>query len=117
MQPEVARKFSASPENINIVRKGMWMVVNSQMGSAKTARNDVITLSGKTGTAEMGSKDARYNNTWFIAFGEHKGKLYAIAVVVEKGVSGGRSCAPIVREFFNEWLKEAPGDDKSDAKE
>ncbi|OGV45545.1 MAG: penicillin-binding protein 2 [Lentisphaerae bacterium GWF2_44_16] len=117
MQPEMVRKLSASPENINIVRKGMWMVVNSQTGSAKTARNDAITLSGKTGTAEMGPKDARYNNTWFIAFGEHKGKLYAIAVLVEKGVSGGRSCAPIVREFFNEWLKESSSDDQSKAPE
>ena len=31
-------------------------------------------------------------------------KTYAIAVLVENGESGGRSCAPLAARFFTEWL-------------
>lgn len=102
--PHIARKINTAPENIMMVQKGMWMVVNGALGSGKTARNQFITLYGKTGTAEVGPKEARYKNTWFIAFGEFNKKRYALSVFAEHGESGGRTCAPIAREFFNQWL-------------
>jgi penicillin-binding protein 2 len=105
-EPKKKGKLKVSPANLRIVRNGMWQAVNASDGSAKTARNKYITLFGKTGTAEVGPRSNRYTNTWFIAFGKHKKKLYAIVVFVEKGASGGRTCAPIASKFFNEWLKE-----------
>jgi penicillin-binding protein 2 len=104
-KPEKRGELKVSPANLRIVRNGMWQAVNASDGSAKTAKNDYITLFGKTGTAEVGSRSNRYTNTWFIAFGKYKKKLYSIVVFVEKGASGGRTCAPIVKNFFNEWLK------------
>ena len=59
---------------------------------------------GKTGTAEIGSKANRRQNTWFIAFLQHENKKYALAMIIEDGVSGGSSCAPLVAEFFKEYL-------------
>jgi penicillin-binding protein 2 len=98
--------LDTTKHNLELVQKGMWMVVNSPEGSAKKARNDKIILSAKTGTAEMGPRSARYTNTWFTCFGRYKGKLYALTVFVEKGQSGGRTCAPIASQFFNEWLSD-----------
>lgn len=105
-KPQKKGELKAAPANLRIIRNGMWQAVNASDGSAKTARNNYITLFGKTGTAEMGPRSNRYTNTWFIAFGKYKKNLYSIVVFVERGASGGRTCAPIAKQFFNEWLKE-----------
>lgn len=57
-------------------------------------------VGAKTGTAEV-SEDAP-NNGWFVA---HRGNV-AVACVVEKGVTGGSSAGPVVRDL----LAAVPGD-------
>lgn len=51
-------------------------------------------VGAKTGTAEV-SEDAP-NNGWFVA---HRGNV-AVACVVEKGVTGGASAGPVVRDLL-----------------
>jgi cell division protein FtsI/penicillin-binding protein 2 len=53
-------------------------------------------VSGKTGTAEFGEADPPETHAWFIAF---RGDL-AVAVLVEKGRSGGSVAAPLAARFF-----------------
>ncbi len=101
---ETAGELDVKQENLDIIRKGMHLVVNSEKGTAKKARNGKIILSGKTGTAEIGPKNDRKSNTWFMGFGEYDDKIYGVAVIVQEGVSGGSTCAPIVSRFFEEWL-------------
>jgi penicillin-binding protein 2 len=103
-KPEMAGNLDVKKGNLDIVREGMNLVINGEKGTAKKARNSKITLSGKTGTAEIGPRNDRKTNTWFIGFGQRDGKLYGIAVIVQEGVSGGSTCAPIVSKFFEEWL-------------
>lgn len=103
--PAVKGRLAAKAETLDIVRKGMALAVSSPQGSAKAARNSKIELCGKTGTAEMGPKDARYTNVWFIGFGQAPdGRLLSIVVFIEKGDSGGRTCAPLASKFFEAWL-------------
>ena len=90
----------------------MYQAVYSPMGSARRARNRFISLSGKTGTAEVGPKNARYKNTWFIGYGtvpadgkRKKATTYAISILVTHGESGGTTCAPIARNFFEQFLQ------------
>jgi penicillin-binding protein 2 len=61
---------------------------------------------GKTGTAEVGSAGNIRNITHFISFVSHNGRRYALAVTIEDGRSGGRSCAPLAAEFFRRYLSE-----------
>ncbi len=56
-------------------------------------------VSGKTGTAEFGTADPPDTHAWFIAF---RGDL-AIAVLVEKGKSGGAVAAPLAAKFFTAY--------------
>ncbi|MBN2643766.1 MAG: penicillin-binding protein 2 [Victivallales bacterium] len=97
-------RLPVSAAHLDIVRQGMYNVVNTSEGSGKRARNDVITLSGKSGTGEVGSRENRHKNTWFISYGTYKDKTYAMVVLVEYGDSGGGTCAPIVKDFFTQWL-------------
>ncbi len=104
-KPQATGKLPVSAKNLKLIQEGMYKVINASDGTAKRARNPYITLSGKTGTAEMGPCNNRYTNTWFIAFGKHNNRNLAIAVFIIKGQSGGRTSAPIVSQFFTEWLK------------
>jgi cell division protein FtsI/penicillin-binding protein 2 len=73
----------------------MRSVVTSGTGSALAAVPGEV--AGKTGTAEYGGGDPPPTHAWFIAF---RGDL-AIAVLVEKGRSGGSVAAPIAKAFFD----------------
>jgi cell division protein FtsI/penicillin-binding protein 2 len=53
-------------------------------------------IAGKTGTAEFGDADPPETHAWFIAY---RGDL-AVAVLVEKGTSGGSVAAPLAAKFF-----------------
>jgi len=53
-------------------------------------------IAGKSGTAEYGAGDPPPTHTWFIAL---RGDV-AVAVLVEKGSSGGRVAAPIAARFY-----------------
>lgn len=104
-ETEILSTLGASKFNIDAVKQGMFEVVNAPNGSGRMAKVDELAIYGKTGTAEVGSKENRTQNTWFIAFLEYEGRRYAIAVIVEDGVSGGSSCAPLVAQFFREYLQ------------
>ncbi len=104
--PQKNGTLAGTPEMLAVLREGMRQAVTDPSGSAKRAKTPMLELSGKTGTAEVGSGDKKYKNTWFLGFGkaEQTGKTYAIAVLVEHGVSGGKTCAPIAASFFENFL-------------
>jgi penicillin-binding protein 2 len=103
--PESTGELDTNPADLEIIQEGMYMVVNSPDGSGRLAKNPIIELSGKTGTAELKVKGKKHQNTWFICFGKDKNTNYAAAILVEDGVSGGHTCAPIAKAFFTEYLK------------
>ena len=103
--PLITGELDTNPHDLEIVKEGMHMVVNSRGGSGRQAKNSLIDLSGKTGTAELRVRGKRHQNTWFICFGKNKGINYAAAIIIEDGISGGQSCAPIAKKFFTKYLK------------
>ena len=96
---------SASEKNFDAVRQGMFQVVNAPGGSGRQGKLQNYTLFGKTGTAEIGSRKNRRQNTWFIAFVRHMDKTYAAALIIQDGKSGGSTCAPVMAEFFERYLE------------
>ena len=102
--PQVSGELDTSARNLKIVRDGMHLVVHSPDGGGHLADNPVIDLYGKTGTAQLLVKGKMHQNTWFICFGKHKNVNYAAAVLVEDGISGGKTSAPIAKTFFMKYL-------------
>ncbi|MBR7131372.1 MAG: hypothetical protein IKC82_05225 [Lentisphaeria bacterium] len=96
--------LNASPEALATIRQGMFQVVNSPGGSGRQGKVDGLDIYGKTGTAEIGSRSNRRNITHFISFTNFQGRNYALAITVEDGRSGGRTCAPLAAEFFRRYL-------------
>lgn len=66
-------------------------------GTAATAFAGVPGVAGKTGTAEFGDADPPETHAWFIAYRDD----LAVAVLVEKGRSGGSVAAPLAAKFFS----------------
>ena len=57
-------------------------------------------IAAKTGTAEVGTGETRRKNTWVIAFAPYENPTMAVALIVEKGESGGLTAAPKVHEVL-----------------
>lgn len=102
--PEARGKLLLTGERLQPIIDGMFDVVNTSYGSGRGGAVDGLKIFGKTGSAEVGPRSNRRLIVWFVAFTEHEGRKYAIAVMVEDGLSGGRDCAPLAAEFFREFL-------------
>ena len=86
-------------QQLNVVRDGMRMVVDG--GTGRRGGSDLaVPVSGKTGTAEVGARERRRKNTWFIAYAPSQMPTVAVAMVIENGESGGGTTAPKVRNVL-----------------
>ena len=85
-------KMSWSQTALTTVRGGMHDVVMSPDGTGKRAAVDGLDFAAKTGTAEYGNEGKK--QTWMIAFAPFDQPQYAIAFLIEDGVSGGRTVGP-----------------------
>ena len=108
---KVNSTLATSSFALEVVKEGMYKVVNESGGSGVKARNDKIILHGKTASAEVKIRGRHFKNTWFACYGAYKGKNYAMVVLVEKGHYGGSTCAPIAKEVFLSYLNALDKDD------
>lgn len=95
--------------HIRVVRDGMRDAVNELDGSGKRAKLPEVVVAAKTGTAEYGVKGAGRKMTWMIAFAPFDEPRYALALLVEDGVSGGTTAAPRVRQLLAQVFHEVEG--------
>ena len=116
-QPEVIGKVPISERTLELVRTGLWAVVNSDHGTARGSRLADIEISGKTGTSQViGRKkdDTRSENempahlrphAWFVAYAPSNAPIIAVAVLVEHGEHGSSAAAPVARELIKTYLR------------
>ena len=93
------RTVPFAAESIELIREGMRDVVTGGTGR-KIADGLSVTCAGKTGTAEIGMGEAKRKNTWVIAFAPYERPTVAMAMIVERGESGGKTVAPRVNAVF-----------------
>ena len=99
------RKMNWSQEALNVVRGGMHDVIMSKTGTGRRAAVEGLTFAGKTGTAEYGIKSEGKKHTWMIAFAPFNNPQYAIAFLIEDGVSGGSTVGPRLKILMQGLLK------------
>lgn len=93
-----------SDAQIELIRRGMWKVVNEAGGTGKKAQVKGVEVAGKTGTAQFWRGNIKDNHTWFICFAPYQEPRYAICVMVEGAKSGGGVSAPIAQRIMEETL-------------
>lgn len=100
-----SERIPISHAHFQIVRDGMRMAVTSSRpdATARALSMSDIHISGKTGTAQLGSKN-QWMNSWVVGFWPAEEPKYAFAAVLEHAPAGTLSgAAPGIRPFF-EWL-------------
>jgi penicillin-binding protein 2 len=116
-EPQVAGKVPVTQKALELVRRGLWEVVNSNRGTARGSRLADIEFSGKTGTSQVISrkKDETRSDeevpahlrphAWFVAYAPSEAPKIAVAVLVEHGEHGSGAAAPIAREMIKTYLR------------
>jgi penicillin-binding protein 2 len=93
-----------SPENLQKVRKAMNNVVHARYGTGKKSRVPGLQSAGKTGTAQVRTREGEKKNGWFICFAPFENPEIAMAILVENAESGGRDAAPIARRVLASYF-------------
>ncbi len=93
-----------SDEQVELIRRGMWKVVNDSGGTGRRAQVKGVEVAGKTGTAQFWRGNVKDNHTWFICFAPYQEPKYAICVMVQGAKSGGGVSAPIAQKILEESL-------------
>jgi penicillin-binding protein 2 len=99
----LTKENKLTADQIEIVRKGMWRVVNDS-GTGTRAKVPGVTVAGKTGTAQAWTEGKKDDNAWFIAFAPYEHPKLALAVLVQGGKAGGEVAAPIAAKIIEECL-------------
>jgi penicillin-binding protein 2 len=112
--------------DLRLIRDAMWAVVNEQGGTARTSRlpPGLGQMAGKTGTTQVRrvSREQRergFNaaslprefrpHALFVAYAPYDAPRYAIAVVVEHGLSGSGAAAPLARDIMADAIRHFGG--------
>lgn len=103
-EPAIAHALNLREEDIDLIRDGMWGVVNHRAGTAGSAsmRNPVVY--GKTGTSQWATGGRLRSLAWFSGWvdADHPRIAFAAVTMGDRGesLSGGRSAGPIAAGFL-----------------
>ena len=111
--PAVPRgKIKAKPETFRLVKEALADVVTK--GTATRAKSSLVTIGGKTGTAQVAAlrtgpeenipKKFR-DHAWFVAFAPVDSPKIAVAVLGEHMGHGGAAAAPLAKELIETYVK------------
>ncbi len=123
-EPQVIGKVPVSRSTLELVKKGLWAVVNSDQGTARGSHLADIEMSGKTGTSQVINRkedDTRSEeerpahlraHAWFVAYAPSDNPVIAVAVLIEHGEHGSGAAAPVARELIKTYLRKSLGADR-----
>ncbi|HXF91743.1 MAG TPA: penicillin-binding protein 2 [Nitrospiraceae bacterium] len=114
--PAVARgRVEVKPQTLKLIQEGLAGVVRE--GTATRARSSLISIAGKTGTAQTAAlrtgpeKDIPKkfrDHAWFVAYAPVEKPRIAVAVLVEHMGHGGSAAAPLAKELIEAFVKLPP---------
>ncbi len=99
-----------SKENIDAVRAGMRKVIEDPDGTGNRAASSMVSISAKTGTAQVGPGIRPHG--WFVGFAPSENPKICFAVFLENGGSGGDAPAEIAKAALEYWFGKHKNDQK-----
>ncbi len=105
-KPEVLRKLNLSKTTLDIVREGLYEVINGYGGTGWRARIRGFPMCGKTGTSE--NPHGR-PHAWFTAFGPRENPEISVTILIENGEEGGVTAAPMAKQIIELYLQKKKG--------
>lgn len=115
--PEITGSLPVSEENLRLIKKGLFGVVQGKKGTARSVRMKGVEIAGKTGTAQVFSiKDGeaidgdelRYNlrdHAWFVCYAPAVNPIIAVSVLIEHGQHGSSGAGPVAKAIVKKYLE------------
>ncbi len=116
--PIALSKFTLDPKGLDLVKQGLWGVVNSPHGTAFSQRLPGMDFAGKTGTVQVIriSADKIYqrcetmrfrdrHNAVFVGFAPLNNPSIAVAVIAEHACHGATGAAPVAKAVIKRYLE------------
>ncbi|MEK7782218.1 MAG: penicillin-binding transpeptidase domain-containing protein [Verrucomicrobiota bacterium] len=103
-QGQIRNELGISKRSLGILRDAMLAETEDMVdGTGTRVQGCGFRVCGKTGTAELDilrPDGHKKNTTWFASFAPYEAPRYAVVVMVEDGVGGGATCAPIAKDVY-----------------
>jgi penicillin-binding protein 2 len=116
--PEKKKNLPVSAAHIEMIRQGLWGVVNEKGGTGSALRRPEADVAGKTGTSQVvglpqdeAARRAKINSgrfkdhALFACFAPYKQPEIAVAVIVEHAGGGGAVAAPVARQIVDAYFR------------
>jgi penicillin-binding protein 2 len=113
-QPEKQGVLPVRPENIQIINRALWGVVNEKGGTGYVLKRKEQDVCGKTGTAQVVGlpQDAKArkakrvsadfkDHALFVCFAPYGNPEIVVAVILENAGGGGAMAAPVARKVID----------------
>src|SRR6266571_1408425 len=110
----IEEDYPIQESTVEIVSKAMWGVVN-EGGTGINAKIEGFEVGGKTGTAQVASKQANLkgkeyrDNAWFVGFAPYRNPEIVVAVFTENGGWGAEAAAPVAHAVLETYYKKKTG--------
>jgi penicillin-binding protein 2 len=99
---QVRDRLGLSPRTLKLMHDAMLGDTEDSDGTGTKACVPGLRICAKTGTAQV--QDERNiltgHTTWFASFAPYEQPHYAVVVMVENGVTGGTTCAPVAHNIY-----------------
>jgi penicillin-binding protein 2 len=110
------RRLNVSAETFEIIKRGLYEVVQEDGGTAYSKRLDDIEVSGKTGTAQVHSigavrianRDKEFqlrDHAWFASYAPSDNPELVVAVFLEHAGHGGSQAGPVAMKIIQEYFE------------
>ncbi|MDI9569458.1 MAG: penicillin-binding protein 2 [Pseudomonadota bacterium] len=116
--PQQIGVLSLSAPHLEMIRRGLWGVVNEPGGTGGALRRPEGDVAGKTGTAQVVGmprderaqrarilSDRFRDHALFACFAPYRQPEIAVAVVVENAGHGGAVAAPVARKIIDAYFQ------------
>ena len=116
-QPEKQGVLPVRPENIEIINRALWGVVNEKGGTGYILKRKEQDVCGKTGTAQVIGlpQDAKTRKTkrvsadfrdhaLFVCFAPYGNPEIVVAVILENAGHGGATAAPVAKRVIETYF-------------
>ena len=105
IERQVARTLSIADENLAIMREALRQ--SATYGVARGGTSSLVSVAGKTGTAEFGPRRAdgpyRYAHSWYVGFAPFEDPEIALVVFFEKE-GPATHAAPVAKQVFDYYF-------------
>jgi penicillin-binding protein 2 len=110
--PSLRGRVEVKPATLKIIKDALAGVVKE--GTGTRAKSPLVTIAGKTGTAQTAAlrtgpeKDIPKkfrDHAWFVAFAPVSEPKIAVAVLAEHMGHGGSAAAPLAKELIEAYMK------------